>query len=183
MDDCPFCRTHYPDNDAETLALAQARVKKKDPAAIHFLGQEYFHGRGALQKDVKRAVELWEEAAGLGSIESLYSLGVSHMSGCGVQQDDAKAAEYYKKAAMQGHVGSRHNLGSYEWGKGNHDRAVRHFLISAKMGNEISVEVIKKYFKAGFATKEQYAEALKGYKDAVEEMKSRDRDEAKRLGY
>ena len=34
---------------------------------------------------------------------------------------------------------------------------------------------------AGIATKEQYSEALKGYQDAVEEMKSHDRDEAKRL--
>ena len=30
----------------------------------------------------------------------------------------------------------------------------------------------------GNATKEQYAEALKGYQDAVEETKSHDRDEA-----
>ena len=31
----------------------------------------------------------------------------------------------------------------------------------------------------GVATKEQYAEALKGYQDAVEETKSHDRDKAK----
>ena len=35
----------------------------------------------------------------------------------------------------------------------------------------------------GNETKEQYAEALKGYQNAVEEMKSHDRDEAKSLGY
>ena len=39
-------------------------------------------------------------------------------------------------------------------------------------------------FMGGVATKEQYAETLKGYQDAVEKMKSHDRDEAnKRLGY
>jgi len=64
---------------------------------------------------------------------------------------------------------------------GNHDRAVRHFLISAKMGLKDSVEVIKEMLMAGDATKEQYAEALRGYQDAVEEMKSHNRDEAKRL--
>ena len=41
---------------------------------------------------------------------------------------------------------------------------------------------VSKYFMAGDATKEQYAEALRGYQDAVEEMKSHDRDEVKRLG-
>ena len=35
-------------------------------------------------------------------------------------------------------------------------------------------------FTTGLATKEQYAEALKGYQNAVEEMKSNDRDQAKR---
>ena len=33
----------------------------------------------------------------------------------------------------------------------------------------------------GYATKKQYAEALKGYQDAVEETKSNDRDEANEL--
>ena len=84
---------------------------------------------------------------------------------------------------MEGHVVSRNNLGSYEARKGNHCRAVRHYLISAKMGYEGSLEEIKKAFMAGLATKEQYAEALKGFQDAVEEMKSADRDEAKRIGY
>ena len=40
-----------------------------------------------------------------------------------------------------------------------------------------------KTFMVGAATKEQYAEALRRYQNAVEEMKSHDRDEAKRLGY
>ena len=54
------------------------------------------------------------------------------------------------------------------------------------MGHKISLETIQRQFMRGNATKEQYTEALKGYQDAVEEMKSHDRDEAKReakLGY
>ncbi|EJK60547.1 hypothetical protein THAOC_19077 [Thalassiosira oceanica] len=82
---------------------------------------------------------------------------------------------------MKGHAESRHNLGCIEGEKGNYDRAARHLLISAKMGQRDSVEMIKQMFTAGLATKEQYAEALKGYQDAVEETKSHDRDEAKRL--
>ena len=60
--------------------------------------------------------------------------------------------------------------------KGNYDRAVRHMLISAKMGDNVSVETFKKMFTQGNATKEQYAQALKGYQDAIEEMKSPQRD-------
>ena len=128
-----------------------------------------------------RAAKLREEAAQLGSIEALFNLGNSHRLGKGVEQDMAKAAQFYTKAAMQGHVIARHNLGSLEGQKGNYDRAVRHWLISAKMGHKDSIENIKRIFMAGGATKEQYAEALRGYQDAVDEMKSHDRDEAKRL--
>ena len=56
-------------------------------------------------------------------------------------------------------------------------------MVSAKMGYKDSLEMIKKMFMNGLATKEQYEQALTGCQDAVEEMKSRDRDEAKRLGY
>ena len=170
--DCLYCRTPYPDNDADTLEMVQARVEKKDPAAIEHLGGKYFVGRNGLQKDVQRAIELWTEAAELGSIEALNSLGVVYRDGEGVRQDKAKGIQLFEKAAMQGHVVSRHNLGCYEVESGNYDRAVRLFLISAKLGYENSVENIKEMFKVGVATKEQYAQALRGYQDAVEEMKS-----------
>ncbi|EJK68978.1 hypothetical protein THAOC_09808 [Thalassiosira oceanica] len=82
---------------------------------------------------------------------------------------------------MQGHAESRHNLGCDEVRKGNHDRAVRLFLISAKMGHRESVEKIKRMFMGGLGTTAQYAEALKGFQDAMEETKSNDRDEENAL--
>ena len=181
MHDCPFCRTQSPKNDDETLAMIQARVLKKDPEAINSLGAKYFQGANGLNKDARRAVELWIEAAELGSIEALFNLGLAYDSGEGVGQDKAKAADFYKNAAMQGCAGARHNLGCREARKGNFGRAVRHYLISAKMGLKGSLEAIKDVFMAGLTTKEQYAEALRGYQDAVEETKSHERDEAKRL--
>ena len=64
----------------------------------------------------------------------------------------------------------------------NDELAVQHWMISAKMGYEESLDDIKEMFMEGHATKAQYAEALRGYQDAVEEMKSPHREEAKRLG-
>ena len=183
MSDCAFCRTCFPDNDADALAMVQSRVAKKDPAATLHLGQTYYHGGLGLQKDMRKAIKLKEEAAELGSVDALFSLAIAYRLGNGVEADRAKADQFYKKAAMQGHVQSRHNLGCYEGEKGNHYRASRHFLISAKMGHGGSLELVKKLFMGGLVTKEQYADALKGYQDAAEELKSHDRDEAKRLGY
>ncbi|EJK77571.1 hypothetical protein THAOC_00589, partial [Thalassiosira oceanica] len=71
--DCPFCRTPLPEtgNDADNmLAMIQARVAKKDPTAILSLGQKYFLGDLGLQKDMQKSMELWTEAAELGSLEA-----------------------------------------------------------------------------------------------------------------
>ena len=84
---------------------------------------------------------------------------------------------------MNGHVPSRHCLGIDEAVNGNYELAVQHWMISAKMGHEGSLNNIKAMFKKGHATKAQYAEALMGYRDAVEEVKSPQREEAKRLGF
>jgi len=131
--------------------------------------------------DLRKAVELTEEAAELGSVEALYNLGNWYTEGNGVQVDVTKGIKYLSKAAMQGDAESRYLLGMHEAEKGNRDRAIRHLMISSRLGHETSVDIIRSYTLNGVATKEQYAEALRGYQDAVEETKSHDRDEAKRL--
>ena len=180
MADCAFCRAPWPDSDADILAMVLARVRKRDPDAINCLAQKYYRGEVGLRKDLRKAAELFTEAAGLGSTPALFNLGYAYYNGEGVEANKAKAVECYSKAAMQGHVESRYNLGCSEGMKENPDRAVRHWMVAAKMGHRESLEMIKKFFMAGAATKEQYAEALKGCQDAVEEMKSHDRDEVKK---
>ena len=179
---CEFCRAPLPADDASALAMIQKRVDKGDAEATSLLGKEYYYGGMGLAKNVPRAIELYTEAAELGSLDAHNDLGDSYYSGVGVQEDKPRSIRHFQQAAIEGHVESRHNLGSIEYGNGNHQLAVQHWMISAKMGIERSLNNIKVMFKGGQATKAQYAEALIGYRDAVEEMKSPQREEAKRLG-
>ena len=55
--------------------MIQARVEKKDPQAICDLGEQYAQGFLGLQKDMIKAVELFTEAAELGSVPALFNLG------------------------------------------------------------------------------------------------------------
>ena len=176
---CEFCRAPQPDDEAQALKLLQARVEKKDPEAIKHLGDHYAQGKLGLEKDVSRAVELWTEAAELGSAYAGYKLGMAFVTGNGVGEDVERGVRFCEKAAMLGHPNARHSLGCYERDRGNYDRAVRHLMISAKMGHAPSLEDIKTLFKDGHATKSQYSGALMGYRDAMEEMKSPEREEAK----
>ena len=125
---------------------------------------------------------MWTEAAELGSLDAHFRLGCRYYKGDGVEEDEPRGMHYWQQAAMKGDVESRNNLGIVEFNNKNYELAVQHWMIAAKMGNEESLNDIKKMFMQGHATKAQYAEALRGYGDAVEEMKSSMREGAKRLG-
>ena len=182
LNSCPFCRAPIPTDDASKLAMIQKRVDKGDAEATTSLGDQYFHGKLGLAKDVPRAIELWTEAAELGSSGAHCELGDSYYYGDGVEEDKSRGIRHWQQATMKGNVDSRHAIGAVEQNSGNYELALQHWMISAKMGDEESLNCIKGMFKAGQATKAQYAEALLGYRDAVEEMKSPQREEAKRLG-
>jgi len=181
-DRCPFCRTPHPTDEAFGLAMIRKRVDKGDVEAIYHLGEKYYYGGLGLSKDVTRAIELWTEAAELGSVDAHYDLGIVYYNGEGVEEDEPRGIRHFQNAAIKGHVLSRHNLGVSQIHEGNCALAIQHWTISAKMGCEESLNSIKFMFMRGQATKAQYAEALRGYGDAMEEMKSPQREEAKRLG-
>ena len=150
--------------------MIQKRVRKGDAVAINHLGERYFYGGLGLAKDVPRAIELWTEAAGLGSSGAHYQLGDTYYNGDGVEKDKPRGIRHWQQAAMKGDALSRDDLGTVEYEEGNYELAVHHWMISAKMGVEESLNAIKEMFKDGQATKAQYAEALRGYQHAMEEM-------------
>ncbi|EJK64284.1 hypothetical protein THAOC_14997 [Thalassiosira oceanica] len=159
--------------DTQSSALSEQGADSADEEEI---GTADFRAAGC-----PRAIELWTEAAELGSVGAYYNLGRTYYYGDGAQQDKPRGVRHYQLAAMKGDVFSRHMLGFNECNEGNSILAVQHWMISAKMGDEDSLNAIKKMFMNGHATKAHYAEALIGYGDAVEEMKSHQREEAKRL--
>ena len=162
--------------------MIQRRVGKGDAKAVNILAQKYYHGSLGLAKDLPRAVELWTEAAELGSWDAHSHLGNRYYLGTGVEEDKPRGIHHWQQAAMKGDADSRHNLASAECEEGNYELALQHCMISAKMGFEKSLDEVKNLFTEGLATKVQYAEVLRGYQTAVEEMKSPQRKEAKRLG-
>ena len=180
MRDCPFCRAPVPTDASQGLAMIQKRADVGDPMAIWHLGTKYRYGLLGLEKDVTRAVELYERAAELGLKDAHYNLGCLYDEGIDVEKDTAKVIRHYEAAVVKGDVLSRNNLGCVENELGNHDLALQHFLIAAKLGSQHSLNDIKDMFVKGLATKAVYAEALRGYQNAVEEMRSPNRDEAER---
>ena len=178
MRGCPFCRTPLPKGDSQSIAMILKRVDVGDPLAIWHLGSSYQFGLLGFEKDATRAAELYERAAELGVKEAHNSLGCLYDAGEDVERDTAKMIRHWEKAAMCGSVYARCNLGNEESRAGNYDIALQHYLIAAKLGDKDALDSVKNIFMHGLATKAYYAEALRGYQSAVEEMRSPDRDEA-----
>ena len=162
--------------------MIQKRSDVGDPLAVCERGYSYHHGQRGLEKDVARAVEMYERAAELGVKEAHFKLGCLYDEGTDVEKDTVRAIRHYEAAAMCGQADARFNLGCVEYNAGNYDLALQHYLIAAKLGHNQSLHNVKTLFKHGLATKADYAEALRGYQSAVEEPRSPDRDEAKSLG-
>jgi len=90
-----------------------------------------------------------------------------------------KAVYYYELAAVSGCEEARHNLGVIESKrKGNMDRALKHFMISVRNGLFQSLEEVKDLYSKGHATKDDYTTALQLYQTYLDEIKTKQRDEA-----
>jgi len=53
-------------------------------------------------KDYAKAVELWTKAANAGHAVSQYNLGISYLTGTGIEQDVYKAIHWLSESAEQG---------------------------------------------------------------------------------
>ena len=106
------------------------------------------------------------------------NIGNAYDNGRGAERDAKKAAHYWGLAAMGGDGSSRYNLGRAEFCVGNVNRALKHLTIAVRCGDNESLMQIKQLYSNGFATKNDYAKALRAYQAYLSEIKSDDRDKA-----
>jgi TPR repeat protein len=82
-----------------------------------------------------------------------------------------------EEAAIGGHPSARHNLGCEEACNGRLDRAVKHFIIAAKLGYDDSLLTLKKCYSTGHISKEDdFAAALRAHQAAFDATKSPQRE-------
>eukprot|EP00984_Skeletonema_dohrnii_P005372 scaffold1890_cov86-Skeletonema_dohrnii-CCMP3373.AAC.4 len=173
---CPFCRHPVPATMAEADANVMKRAEANDLVALRKVGLECIE-----KGDYRGASEYLTKAARMGDMRAHCHLSVMYKTGEGGEKDDKKAVYHMEEAAIGGHPAARYNLGVYEWNNGRVDRAVKHFIIAAKLGDDDSVEGLKQGYKEGSVSKEDFAAALRAHQAAVDETKSPQREEAAEL--
>ena len=154
------------------------RVKSPISQAIYSLGGYYSRGGSGLQQDRDKALELFHRASELGYAKAYNNIGYAYLHGYGVERDMNKAIHNWKLAAMGGDAPARSNLGIFEKKVGNVNRALKHSMIAVEGGHSKSLKKIGQLYKNGYATKDDYANALRTYQAYLEEIKSDNRDKA-----
>jgi TPR repeat protein len=171
---CPFCKAErMGKTDEERVEELMKRVEVNDAGAICQLGSYYSHGRQqGIRQDQAKAMELWKQAAKLGSSQARYNLADNHRR----VGDLKKAKFHYEAAAMAGHEVARNNLGTMEAQSGNMQRAVKHWMISASIGNPAAMHNLLIAFNKSLVSRNALDSTLTAYNNVCAEMRSEARD-------
>lgn len=94
-------RGGLPQDHARALALIRESMRYKLPASIAFMGFMYENG-WAVEKDLGKARESYEQAAELDVPFAEQRLGVMYKNGTGVWRDRSKAIYWLERAASKG---------------------------------------------------------------------------------
>ena len=182
---CRLAELSFADESQEdkSVALSYCRraVNEGSADAIVLLGEAYENGWG-VEKDCKKAGELFEKAKQLGSKtaeeclkqmepETQYRLGLKFMEGRGVAQNYTLARSWFSRAAEQEDVGSMAWLG-YLLANGlggNVDIkvAVELFEKAAQHNSAIALGCIGRLYQTGQFYKEDKGKALEYYRKAA----------------
>jgi TPR repeat protein len=170
---CAFCREPVQGSQEKADEHEMKRAEANDPVGLFQVGARYKD-----EGNYEGAFKYFTKAATLGEADAHYNLHILYRDGKGVEKNEKKKVYHLEEAAIGGHHIARHNLGVYEWEiNGRIDRAMRHFIISAKLGCDESLEEVKRGFRVGKkVSKEDFEAALRGHQAAVDATKSQQRD-------
>jgi TPR repeat protein len=171
IESCPFCREPTPSTVEASDKQRMKRIEANDPVALCEEGVKQY-----VKADCSSAFEYFTRAAELGDVEAHNSLSYMYRDGHGVEKDRGKAIYHLEEAAIGGHPDARFNLGCEEEESGNIERAVKHWIIAAKLGLDESLETLKDAFGKGYVSKDDFAAALRAHQAAVDATKSPQRE-------
>ena len=175
---CPFCRHPQPKTPEEQDKNIMKRAAANDSFAIRQMGMKCYR-----EGDYEGSFKYLSKAAELGDVGAHHFLGALYLEGKGVKKDYGKAFYCYERAAIGGHPRARYNLGLDEGINERYDRAVKHFIIAATLGNDDSIQRLKHCYTIGKVSKTDFAAALRAHQAAVDAMKSPQREAAKEVNY
>jgi TPR repeat protein len=172
---CPYCNAETMGRtNEERVEEMMKRVAVNDAGAMSALADCYHLGEHGLLQDREKALELWKQAAALGSSHAHFHLGNEYRQG----GDSKKGKFHLEAAAMAGEEVARYNLGCMEDDAGRMERALKHWTIAASAGHYLAMDNLLIVFKQGLVSRNAINSSLRAYNTSCTEMRSAARDAA-----
>jgi len=175
---CAFCRKPIVTAFKHRMKLLKKRIKNDDANACTVLAALHETGQAVLQSNTK-SLEMYIRAAELGHVDAFAKLGYYYQDGIGVELDLSKAIEFYGVGAKKGSVNAHNQLAMFHGKNGDDCKSLKHLKVAASTGNQLSMDTLMMYYKAKAFSKEDLAQTLRSFQSSRNEMKSKDRDDAR----
>ena len=188
---CPFCNAKDVfDDDTESLKRLYTRIDKyNDPKAMKMLGLYYMKGERGLPKNLKRGEELLKRSYDLGNPEAAFKLSFLHSTRLvdnahepSPFRDEARMLKYLEEGARRGNAACMIDLGARAAQSGDHEEAVRQYMIAACSGRDEAMQNLMTYYRPPLSaiSNDDFATTLRAHKVANDTRKSVPRDYWKR---
>ena len=143
--------------------------KEKEQADEIYLKAKKWQDDG----NYKKAFELYQKAADMGSMDAVAGLGWCYYNGNGVEKDLEKALEYNSEAADAGVARAQNNLGlMYDDGEGvnkNKVKAAELYRLAANKGDANAQCNLGFMYEDGVGVPQDFAQAVEWYRKAAEQ--------------
>lgn len=157
----------------KSFTLCTEGVEAGDSISMNGLGLLFQNGFG-IDKDDKRALELFKSSAALGYGNAFVNLGRAYRDGAlGVQQDFSTAITWFKKGTDQGNVYAQYALGDMHYfGQGfpqNYQEAAHWYRLASSQGEARAQYSLGYMYDKGQGVSQDLEEALRFYTMAAEQ--------------
>ncbi|MBO5589910.1 MAG: SEL1-like repeat protein [Acidaminococcaceae bacterium] len=143
--------------------------KEKEQADEIYLKAKKWQDDG----NYKKAFELYQKAADMGSMDAVAGLGWCYYNGNGVEKDLEKALEYNSEAADAGVARAQNVLGvMYDLGEGvnkNKVKAAELYRLAANKGDANAQCNLGYMYEDGVGVPQDFAQAVEWYRKAAEQ--------------
>ena len=163
---------------AEAVEWYRKAAEQGFAPAQYSLGIKYEKGL-SVQQDYAEVAKWFRKAAEQGHANAQNSLGIMYEKGVGVQRNYAEAVKWFREAAEQGHANAQTNLSDLETlirlaeagdaEQGMKSALEKKFISLAEAGNVKAQNNLGTMYQQGLGVQQDYAEAVKWYRKAVEQ--------------
>ena len=146
-----------------SIALVLSIVCSTAPAWADFKTGMDAYQRG----DYTTALGEWQPLAEQAQAVAQYQLGLLYANGQGVTRDDAKARQWYEKAAVQRHTEAQVNLVVMlmyaRGGQQDYKMAVYYLRLAANQDNDLAQRRLGQMYERGEGVQQDYVKAYMWY--------------------